>query len=93
MSYQIKRTSKFKKDFKSICDRGLNVDAFKRVLQYLASGEPLPEKYLDHPLRNSKHFQNCRECHIEPDWLLVYQYDHDDLILYLIRTGSHSDLF
>lgn len=50
-------------------------------------------KYRDHQLINSSRFYNCRECHIEPDWLLVYRKDNDKLILLLIETGSHSDLF
>ena len=53
----------------------------------------LEEKYKNHMLTNSKHYKNCGECHIEPDWLLVYQYRNEELILLLIDTGSHSELF
>lgn len=53
----------------------------------------LPEKYRDHKLTNSKDYENVRECHIEPDWLLIYEIIGDELILNLLRTGSHSDLF
>ena len=73
--------------------RGLNIEEFKKVLLLLQSGSTLPEKYRDHPLQPSKEFKNCRELHIEPDWLLVYKYSNDNVILYLVRTGSHSDLF
>jgi mRNA interferase YafQ len=59
----------------------------------LATGPLLPPKYRDHSLVISKEYKNVRECHIEPDWLLVYRIENDELTLYLIRTGSHSDLF
>ncbi len=93
MIYTIKRTNQFKHDFKLCCKRGLNINEFKHVLTLLQNGLSLPEKYKDHPLQSSKDFKNCRELHIEPDWLLVYKYSKDNLILYLVRTGSHSDLF
>ena len=73
--------------------RGLNVEEFKNVLNILQHGLTIPEKYLDHPLQPSRLYKNCRELHIEPDWLLVYKYSNDNVILYLVRTGSHSDLF
>lgn len=62
-------------------------------LELLQKEEILPSKYRDRHLVNSRNYQNMRECHIEPDWLLVYQVIDDELILRLIRTGSHSDLF
>ena len=93
MKYDVKRTSQFKKDFKAIIKQGLDIKELQIVLEILINGDVVPEKYKDHPLRNSKDFKNCRELHIEPDWLLIYKYNNDQLILYLIRTGSHSDLF
>lgn len=93
MIYEIKPTNQFKKDFKVCIKRGLNPNEFKIVLDLLQKGEHLPEKYRDHPLQPSKDYKNCRELHIEPDWLLIYKYEDNDLILYLVRTGSHSDLF
>lgn len=93
MKYNIRKTSQFKKDFEKIVKRNLDISEFTAVLNLLVAGSTLPEKYQDHPLRNSKDFKNCRELHIEPDWLLVYKYSNDNLILYLIRTGTHSDLF
>ncbi len=93
MIYEIKPTNQFKKDFKSCIKRGLNPNEFKVVLDLLQNGSPLPEKYRDHPLQPSKDYKNCRELHIEPDWLLIYKYEENDLILYLVRTCSHSDLF
>lgn len=93
MVYTIKKTSQFKQDFKLCVKRGLDINEFTTVLTLLANGSPLPERYKDHPLQPSKDFKNCRELHIGPDWLLVYKYSNDNLILYLVRTGSHSDLF
>jgi len=93
MIYSIKPTNQFKKDFKMCLKRGLNPSEFEKVLVLLQTGAPLPEKYHDHPLQPSKDYKNCRELHIEPDWLLIYKYENEDLILYLVRTGSHSDLF
>lgn len=93
MRYDIRRTSQFKSDFKLMVKRGVDLTEFQYVLSLLANGEVIPEKYKDHPLQNSRDFKNCRELHIEPDWLLVYKYSNDNVILYLIRTGSHSDLF
>ena len=89
--YRIRPTAKFQKDLKRIKKRGYDLSLLTGVLKKLAAGEPLPEKNRDHPL--SGDFSGCRECHIAPDWLLIYELDGDDLILYLTRTGSHSDLF
>ena len=71
MIYEIKSTSQFRKDFKMCIKRGLNPDSFKTVLDLLQRGASLPEKYHDHPLQPTKDFKNCRELHIEPDWLLI----------------------
>ena len=93
MRYGIRRTSQFKKDFKDCLKRGLDINAFKEVLLLLQCGSPIPEKYRDHPLHPMKNYKNCRELHIEPDWLLIYKYSDENVILYSIRAGSHSDLF
>ena len=93
MIYTIKKTIQFKQDFKTCIKRGLNLEEFVKVLELLQNGLPVPEKYKDHPLQPSKEFKNCRELHIEPDWLLVYKYSNESLILYLVRTLSHSNLF
>ncbi len=91
MIYNLKTTTQFKKDLKLCVKRGYNIDLLKEVLNLLERGQPLPEKYYDHPLNGV--FKNCRECHILPDWLLIYEYSDNDLIIYLTRTGTHSDLF
>ena len=72
---------------------GLDEEKFNEIVNLLQNGSTLPEKYQDHPLRPSKEYINCRELHIQPDWLLIYKYSNEMLILYLVRTGSHSDLF
>ena len=91
MMYQIEMSSRFKKDYKLAKKRGYNMELLKDVVNLLARGEQLPEKYLDHPL--SGDYRGTRECHIAPDWLLIYKKDNKELILYLMRTGTHSDLF
>ena len=90
---KIRYHKQFKKDFKLAMRRGLKADLLEEVLHFLIQEKELPVRYRDHQLTNSKHFQGVRECHIQPDWLLVYKVDKDELILNLLRTGSHSDLF
>ena len=91
IKYRIERTSRFKKDYKLIQKRGYDIRLLQELVTILAKGEPLPEKYLDHPLKGN--YRGCRECHITPDWLLVYEVFEDTLTLYLTRTGTHNDLF
>lgn len=86
-------TGQFKKDYKLALERGCNPKKLEKVIQLLCSEEPLPEVYRDYPLNNSRNYKGMRKCHIEPDWLLVYKIVHQILILKLIRTGTHSDLF
>ena len=91
MTYTIKPTSRFRKDLKRIQKRGYDLSLLNAIIKKLANGEQLPEKNRDHNL--SGDYSGCRECHITPDWLLVYEFDNGELILYLTRTGTHSDLF
>lgn len=86
-------TGQFKKDYHLALKRGFNSKELETVIELLCKEEPLPESYRDHPLVNSRNYKGMRECHIRPDWLLIYQIIHETLILRLIRTGSHSDLF
>ena len=89
--YKIVASNKFKKDLKQIIKRGYNINLLDEVVSLIVSGSKLPEKYKDHALNGI--FNNCRECHITPDWLLIYEISDNELLLYLTRTGTHSDLF
>ena len=91
MKYTVKPTTKFQRDLKRVQKRGYNISLLTDIIKKLADGEQLPEKNRDHSLNGD--FVNCRECHITPDWLLIYEIDNGELILYLTRTGTHSDLF
>ena len=93
MVYKVTATNAFKKELKVIKKRNKDLLKLKKVVDSLANGELLEEKYKDHQLVNTSRFKNCRECHIEPDWLLVYRINNNELILVLVETGSHSDLF
>ncbi len=86
-------SGQFKKDYRLAVKRGCDPKKLEDVISLLCSETPLPEKYRDHALVNSRDYKGMRECHIQPDWLLVYKVVQDMLILKLIRTGSHSDLF
>lgn len=90
---KLEYSGQFKKDYKLALKRGCDPKKLADVLILLCSEQPLPEKYRDHALTNSRDYQGMRECHIQPDWLLFYRVVHDRLILQLIRTGTHSDLF
>jgi mRNA interferase YafQ len=85
----VSRTNRFKKDYKRVVKRGRDAGNLFEVVERLAKGEKLEAKFRDHSLGGE--YEDCRECHIEPDWLLIYRMTEKELIL--IRTGSHSDLF
>lgn len=87
----IRYSARFKKDYKTIIKRGYNPKLLQDVLDILSNEQPLPPKYKDHHL--SGNYGGHRECHITPDWLLIYKIEHDILTLTLTRTGTHSDLF
>ncbi|MBQ1916988.1 MAG: type II toxin-antitoxin system YafQ family toxin [Lachnospiraceae bacterium] len=84
-------TSQFKKDLKRIRKRGMDLSLLRNVLQTLREEKLLEEKYRDHALTGD--YAGFRECHIQPDWLLIYAISYGELILTASRTGSHSDLF
>ena len=89
--YSIHTTKQFRKSLKRVEKRGYNTNLLDEVVEILAKGEKLPEKNKDHSLRGN--FIGHRECHITPDWLLVYKITEKGLILLLTDTGTHSDLF
>ena len=91
MKYDIQFTSRFKKDIRIAKKQGKDLDKLFSVIEILASGEVLEERFRDHGLTGN--YRGTRECHIEPDWLLIYEIVEDALILILNRLGSHSELF
>ena len=82
--YNVQYSNKFKKSLKKVTKQGKNIDKLLDVVDKLAIKEELDPKYKDHQLVNDKMYKNCRECHIEPDWLLVYRYNENELILLLV---------
>lgn len=91
MKYKIVPSTKFKRDLKIAIKKGYDISLLTLVIETLANGDILSEKYHDHAL--SGNFVGCRECHITPDWLLVYELSDVEVLLYLTRTGTHSDMF
>lgn len=87
----IRYEKSFKKNIKKIKKRGKDLNELKIVIEMLMNDVELPIKYHDHTL--SGKYAKIKECHIEPDWLLMYKTENNELTLVLIRTGSHSDLF
>ena len=93
MKYKIDFTSNFKKQYKKIKKQGKDLSKLYEIIEQLAKGKELEPKYKNHNLIHDKRFEDCKECHIEPDWLLVYKIKDSELILLLLATGSHSELF
>lgn len=91
--YEIKTTTNFKKQLRKVARQGKNVQELVKVIKVLANDEQFDEKYKDHQLINDQYYKDCRECHIEPDWLLIYKRKDNQLVLLLFSTGSHSELF
>ena len=89
--YIVKPTTQFKKDFKLAMKRSMKIELLEEVIAMLAVGETLPDKHKDHALTGN--WVGHRECHILPDWLLIYRIEDEVLVLTLARTGTHSDLF
>lgn len=88
--HQLDFTTAFSKDLKRIKKRGYDLSLMSEVVNRLQEGKPLPEKYKDHALTGN--WKGFRDCHIQPDWILVYRVHQDKLLLVLSRTGTHSDL-
>lgn len=84
-------SNQFRKDLKRAKKRGFKMEKLTEVINTIANGKPLAEKYRDHNLTGNYH--SFRECHVEPDWLLIYRIEGTELELFLFRTGTHSDLF
>jgi len=91
MKYTVKQSSLFKKDYKMAIKRGYDIALLLEIIEILANGDALPEKYKDDALKGK--YMGYRECHVTPDWLLIYKIEESLLILALTRTGTHLDLF
>ncbi len=89
--YTVKFTTVFRKDYRKAKKRRLPLEKLKEVVDLLAMGQPLPERNRDHALTGD--WVGHRECHIQPDWLLIYRVEEDVLVLTMTRTGTHSELF
>lgn len=89
--YSLKHTTKFKKDYKLAKKRGLDTSLLEHVIDELLQGHALDAKYLDHPLHGD--YEGFNECHIQPNWLLIYGKNEEALILTAVRTGTHADVF
>ncbi|MCD8196038.1 MAG: type II toxin-antitoxin system YafQ family toxin [Lachnospiraceae bacterium] len=89
--YEIIPSGRFRKDYRIALKRGYNMNLLQRVVDQIAAGKPLDKKHRDHVL--SGNFSGVRECHITPDWLLLYDIHEEELELLLLRTGTHSDIF
>lgn len=91
--YKVVFSIRFKKDLKKVLRQGKKIEELEKIIQKLANKEELEPRYRNHKLIDNKYYKNCNECHIRPDWLLIYQYNEEELLLLLMNTKSHSDLF
>ena len=91
MTYTVRRTTRFRKELRRMLRRGADISKLEIVVALLAAGEALPPQYRDHALTGD--MAGTRDCHITPDWLLLYRIEEDVLVLVLTRTGTHADLF
>lgn len=90
--YDVIYSKKFKKSLKKITKQGKDINKLLDIVDKLAIKEILEPKYKDHALYDDKRFKGCRDCHIEPDWVLIYKYLEEEIVLLLVNTGSHSDI-
>ena len=91
MKYTVRRTARFRKELRKMLRRGADISKLETVVRLLAAGETLPPQYRDHALTGD--MAGTRDCHITPDWILLYRIEEDVLVLALTRTGTHADLF
>jgi len=89
--YEISKTGQFKNDFKLMVKWGCSISKLETLLNLLITGDKLPREYKEHPLQNN--FKGHLDCHIEPDWLLIFKRDTNEKLITLVRTGTHSDIF
>ncbi|MBQ6924408.1 MAG: type II toxin-antitoxin system YafQ family toxin [Kiritimatiellae bacterium] len=91
MKYAVRRTARFRKELRKMLKRGADIGKLETVVALLAAGEALPPQYRDHALTGD--MAGTRDCHVTPDWILLYRIEEDVLVLVLTRTGTHADLF
>ena len=92
MKYNVKYGNLFKKQYNKIIKQGKDIKKLNKVIECLLKGEELHSKYRNHKLVDNKKFKNCYDCHIEPNWLLIYKIDNNELLLILVETGTHSEV-
>lgn len=92
INYKVKYSKEFKKSLKKVIKQGKNIDKLLDIVDVLSQKQQLDPKYKDHALYNDKRFKDCRDCHIEPDWILLYKYLENEIVLLLVNTGSHSEV-
>ena len=92
MNYKVKYSKEFKKSLKKVIKQGKNIDKLLDIVDMLSQKQQLDPKYKDHALYNDKRFKDCRDCHIETDWVLIYKYLENEVLLLLVNTGSHSEV-
>ena len=90
INYKVKYSKEFKKSLRKVIKQGKNIDKLLDVVDMLSQKQQLDSKYKDHSLYNDKRFKDCRDCHIETDWILIYKYLENEVVLLLVNTGSHS---
>lgn len=92
INYKVKYSKEFKKSLKKVMKQGKNIDKLLNIVDMLSHKKQLDSKYKDHALYSDKRFKDCRDCHIEPDWVLIYKYLENEIVLLLVNTGSHSEV-
>lgn len=92
INYELKYTNEFKRSLKKLIKQGKDINKLLNVVELLSKKQQLGFKYHDHALRSDKRYKDCRDCHIEPDWILIYKYLDKEIILLLVNTGSHSEI-
>ena len=92
INYIVKYSKEFKKSLRKVTKQGKDIDKLLDVVDMLSQKQQLDPKYKDHTLYNDKRFKDCRDCHIETDWVLIYKYIENEVVLLLVNTGSHSEV-
>lgn len=90
INYKVKYSKEFKKSLRKVTKQGKDIDKLLDIVDMLSQKKQLAPKYKDHALYNDKRFKDCRDCHIETDWILIYKYLENEVVLLLVNTGSHS---